>query len=249
MGRERWKGDASRRTHGLSLHALSSGRWGPRAHWPGLRPKRRWRPGTVACCRGTRSLHLGKQTSSGPALVSQITLLKICCATLSTSEAAGLGYPSPSHRLRRGTNPGTLPEATPPSWKGRLQPKAGEHVWGRSQRCARKRWILPSSTRSLPTPPPLRCSQLHVPLPGSQVTGPVPGCPSPHPPPLRPLPGCPMRRPSPFSCLRVFLEKVLGIEKQYIYDGDILPPSPTPFQRDRAAMSPESHPPPLLLFL
>lgn len=110
--------------------------------------------------------------------MSQITLLKISCATLCTSEAAGLGHPPPPlPRLRRGTNPGTLPEVTPPSWKGRLQPKAGEHVWGRSQRYARKRWIMPSSTRSLPTPN--RCSQLHVPLPGSQVTGRFPGPPPP----------------------------------------------------------------------
>lgn len=52
-------------------------------------------PGLSPAADGrTRSLLLGKQTSC-PALVSQITLLKISCATLCTSEAAGLGHPPP----------------------------------------------------------------------------------------------------------------------------------------------------------
>lgn len=202
------EGDSSRRTHGLSLHALSSGRWGAPRALARSAPEAQVAPGTVACCRRTDAKPSFRKADllARPRVTNNTTWISY--ATLCTSEAAGLGHPSPSHRLRRETNPGTLPEVTPPSWKGRLQPKAGEHVWGRSQRCARKRWIMPSSTRSHPTP--IRCSQLHVPLPGSQVTGRAPGSPTSLPPPLL---GYPERRSSLFSCLRVFLEKVLETEK------------------------------------
>lgn len=142
------------------------------------------------------------------------------------------GTPFPLPPVTQRDQPGSPPGVTPQSWKGRLRPKAGEHVWGKSQRCARKSWILPSSTSvSSPHPAPRhpRCSPLHVRLPGSQVTDRVPESPTPRRS-LVVLSGV-LR----LSTTRVFPEKVLGLKKKSVYVIVIF--FSTTFLRDRAAIT------------
>lgn len=195
-------------------------------------------PGTVACCRQTRSLLFGKQTSC-PALVSQITLLKISCATLCTSEAAGLGHPPSSHRLCKRTNPGALPEVTPPSWKGSLRPKAGRARLGKEPALCQEALDLAIFYQVSPPPQMLPAAR-----PSSWQSGDRPGSWVP------PSPTAAAPRLSYVASLASLLPGSLfrkgAGDREAV---NIWNSHPTPFQRDGAAMSPVSPPPLLLLFL